>query len=485
MARGVLSPRWVLACAALAACRAETIPVVDCTSNAECASGTWCGTEHACVTYLALVPNSDGHVDDASNALGVEGFWRVSADGYDESGQRGGTCQVRGGHPDPSCSVITQPDPSLGVFPNQDGVMCSAGISKLVLSGGGQDDYWNIWGAEQVFDFAPGGDRAGVFDADLAGIGGISFEIHDAAPAGMRVEFLTGNDTSNYGPAYWGAGVYFPPSPVRAGKNLILFDEVRVPKEATPFPPSKLDAIRFHFPATTVQDQPYSACVGGLSLLGKRDPALQTPDARASPPAILIDDFEDQDGYPLDPRFDHWQDYTFGPHEEPVLSVTAWEDSAAADASNGGMNLEWEFRDPPDGAVQGAGVGVRSLISTTQVYLDLSAYSRLVFSHRYEHAVDARVPDLGLDCSASSEIAVSFECPEYGASFTALVPVASSYETALVPFRLFAQAASDPKRVAIEDCLTRVETWNFQMTLALSDGQCGSGHLFLDNVSLR
>jgi len=486
MARRALKPCCVLAYLVFAACRAETIPVVECTSNADCAAGAWCSVEHACVTRVALVPDELGHVEAASNALGIEGFWRASADGYDDGGARRGTCQLQGGYPDAQCAVIAQPDPTLGTFPNQGGALCGSGTLKLVPWVNGDFDNAHKWGAEYVFDFAPGGDHSGVLDTELVGIAGISFEIDDAPPPpGVRVEFVAAGEDAPNGPPYWGAGIYLPPSPVRVGTNVVAFDEIRVPGAPKPMKPLAIDAIRFHFPASTERETPFSRCISGLTLLGQSDPALQASDASSTPPAILIDDFEDLDEYPLDRRFDYWQYYTFNPHEDSVHSVIDWRDAAAARDGNGGLNLEWSFADPPDGVFQATGVGLRTLISTTQVYLDVSQYTRLVFSHRYQHAVDDRVPDLGPNCLAAREFTVSFGCPEYGAGFEAWVPMSSEYTTTSLPFRLFTEAAWNYKGVAIEDCLKRVETWNFHMVLDLPDGQCGTGHWFLDNVSLR
>ena len=118
-------------------------------------------------------------------------------------------------------------------------------------------------------------------------------------------------------------------------------------------------------------------------------------------------------------------------------------------------------------------------------YVDLSRFSRLLFSHTYE---DLYVRDeIAGDCISTPSFRVGFGCREYGASFEATVYMSPlGWDTANLPWAVFREPSFLPATgVAIEDCLAYSDGLNFATSIPLEDGQCGSGTLMLDSIAFR
>lgn len=198
--------------------------------------------------------------------------------------------------------------------------------------------------------------------------------------------------------------------------------------------------------------------------------------ALAPPPAILIDDFEQdapgQSGAtPSDPRFQVWQYY----HYNTAMQTSSMNVVSPGFDSNQAMELGWVVTDPPDGAPNYPGIGFRTLVNG---YIDLSQYSKIVLAHLYVHRDG---------CQAVQNLAVSVACSQYNASFGASIPMSPTWTTSTVNLADLAVGVYPPPPAPVElaDCLKVVDGLNFVAQRDLTDGDCASGDLTFDNVSIR
>ena len=193
-------------------------------------------------------------------------------------------------------------------------------------------------------------------------------------------------------------------------------------------------------------------------------------------PAIVIDTFEnnmvtDAIVQPQDPRFQPWQFYDYN---DASTSTVSSQIVTPGDDSNYAIDLVWQVFDPPDGQENDPGVGLQTPAVS---YVDLSGYSRFLFAQQYSH-VD--------DCMPVTNLRIYFGCSEYNASFNATVPLSYQWTTTTIPFASFVQAASsNPAPTAWEDCAKVIDGFGFQADSLIGDGDCASGDLLIDNVSIR
>jgi hypothetical protein len=232
---------------------------------------------------ITLVPDRSGWVDPMAegNTIGVQGAWYPYGDRYGVA-----KCINVGMHLPAECSSISMPDPLLAGFPNEDGIMCTAGETAVVLPCGagvpgciaGSPDYSNIWGAGIGLDLNAEGGDAGAkhpWNATEHGVTGIAFDLDEVPAPGLRVEFpIVLPDTSTTedhvdGSPYWGATSSFPPSPVKVGRNELRFSGVSGPRSSYTFDATKILAIQFHVPAITVGSTrgAYRFCIENLTFL--------------------------------------------------------------------------------------------------------------------------------------------------------------------------------------------------------------------------
>lgn len=258
---------FLCAAAAAAGCSTATSTAKDGGSGTGGASGG--GGSGGNLTGVALVPNETGFVPADSNDLGIVGSWYTYGDGIGSTGAPPGDCQGAG-HTDAECSKIDSP--AAGSFPNTGGKMCTSGtVAKVIDMVGkpGMPDYGKIWGAGIGLDLNnPGGAAVKApFLAAMKGTKGIEFEI-DAVPlAKLRVEVeATSTNGGADGNDYWGANSTYPPSPVIAGKNQVLWEQFVGPK-GHKFMPDELLGIQFHVPTGTSAAGAYSFCISNLKIL--------------------------------------------------------------------------------------------------------------------------------------------------------------------------------------------------------------------------
>jgi len=196
------------------------------------------------------------------------------------------------------------------------------------------------------------------------------------------------------------------------------------------------------------------------------------------PEPLVVDDFEDFDNLPQSAAFAEWLHYSYNPDRQNV----AHRVERPGHNSNGSLLLEWVVLDAPDGGVNGTGAGLVS--RSANDYVDLSRFSRLLFSHTY---ADLYFRDeIAGDCISTPSFRVSFGCREYGAVFEATVYMSQfGWDTANLPWTLFKEPSLPATGVAIEDCLAYSDGLNFATNTPLEDGQCGSGTLMLDSIAFR
>jgi hypothetical protein len=267
-------------------------------------TGTSGGTGGIGTGNTLLIPSMDGWVDrlDIGNDVGVQGSWYPYGDQYGD-GPGDAKCLRVGMHMPADCSTIISPPPPPAMgFPNENGKMCTSGEVAVIppckpgVTTSGcvpppGKDYSNVWGAGIGFDFnADKGEDGGAkrtWDPAMYGVIGVSFEIDQVPPAGLRVEFpiqLTemeaaavspplppGSSTDDHpdGAPYWGATSAFPNSKVVAGAvNTIKFaTDVKPPRTNYEYKPEKMLGIQFHVPASGAARSPYSFCISNLTLL--------------------------------------------------------------------------------------------------------------------------------------------------------------------------------------------------------------------------
>ncbi|MFZ5895656.1 MAG: hypothetical protein ACOY0T_31655 [Myxococcota bacterium] len=196
--------------------------------------------------------------------------WYVFADGLGPDGSNTGRCQ-QAGHPTSDCSTVLMPDPKLMPYANT-GTQCIQGFNaRLTLNPeSGEPDYMNISGGGMAFDFGRDVTDARVaINAVEVGIVGFSFDIDTPPARGLRVELPSGGDVE-WAVAYWGARPEYPPSPVKAGSNVVLFENVLSPHTWSSFDPSRWLGISFVIPTSESTAIPYSFCISNLKLLTER-----------------------------------------------------------------------------------------------------------------------------------------------------------------------------------------------------------------------
>jgi hypothetical protein len=211
----------------------------------------------------------------------------------------------------------------------------------------------------------------------------------------------------------------------------------------------------------------FIACSIDIRPLGVKDP---------SPPTIVIATFEDGDARPEDPRFEPFRFWSYSP-SRPDLPPGAFVESPLVSpgaSSNFAVGLNWTVIDLPDGKPNYPGVGLDTIPTGS---IDLSGYSRIVFTQRYEHEGS---------CQAVRNLTVVLGCDEHNTSFRSEVSMASAWMTTTIPFASFAEPSYlPPTGTTLDQCLKVVSIIIFQAQVDLADGDCASGRLSIDNLSIR
>jgi len=187
------------------------------------------------------------------------------------------------------------------------------------------------------------------------------------------------------------------------------------------------------------------------------------------PAAIVLNNFENLSAQPLDPRFTPWE-YTV--YNTDVGAAQADIVMPGHD-SNWCLRLDWQFTDPPNGAPDYPGTLERTQIPGS---LDLRAYTRFVFSHRYD--------DVGT-CTPVQNLIVNVQCRELDSVYQTFVPASATWQTTSVQLSDFTEAAYQAKGVLWEDCFRVVDEVSITAQPSLQDGGCSAGALSLDDISIR
>jgi len=212
----------------------------------------------------------------------------------------------------------------------------------------------------------------------------------------------------------------------------------------------------------------------GLAAGGRGGSAARTAGS-AGTGSILLGDFENHTAKPQDSRFANYPYYAYNPNSP--LPAGAFVNSplvAPGYNSNYGLGLNWEVIDVKDNAPNYPGVGVRTLATG---FVDLSGYDRIVFAHQYTHTGT---------CQAVQMLSVHIGCDELHTSFESSFPVSATWTVTSIPFSAFAEPTYvPPTGHTVAECLALTQTVYFQAQVDLTDGDCASGSLSLDNIEIR
>jgi hypothetical protein len=193
--------------------------------------------------------------------------------------------------------------------------------------------------------------------------------------------------------------------------------------------------------------------------------------ADTGPPSTdeVIDGFEDGNLTPDDPRFAPWKVEVLDDTQERSDGQL----SVAATAGHDGQALQlvWQVQEVPDGRVNHPGVMlVMSLITS----IDLTAYSSLVFAHRYEHQGT---------CQAVPLVTLVASCTGSDKRLETSAPLSPAWTATTIPFADLQSAGLTP--TTREECLPQIYEIDLRLEVSLSEGDCASGTLWLDDVALR
>jgi hypothetical protein len=241
------------------------------------------------------------------------------------------------------------------------------------------------------------------------------------------------------------------------------------------FDPTQLLALQWNFPVGS----PFDFWLDDVAFVPACSSDGGPINTRPPPPPLLIDNFDDLDALPYDPRFTKWTHYTYNTSASALdhrpgseLGVYSWVDRNG-NGSVGDMELEWNLQDVPDGAPDYAGGG---LFTPAKGYIDLSRYTKLVLSHRYEHTGN---------CESITEFSVAIGCDHYHTSFETQIHVASAWKEEELSFSTFHEQTNAPVTgIPMEQCLGFASLLNFSFQSPRADGACATGHLFLDGISV-
>jgi hypothetical protein len=141
-----------------------------------------------------LTPTATGYVNVNSLNPVLVGAWYAYGDNLGNNGFPPGNCQMKGGHMDSQCSMITSPAPSdagLGFPQTTPGTMCLSGTAAKVIAGEGGTDYSNIFGIGIGLDLNNMGGTKGTYNTTMAKIAGFEFTVAGLPTGTVRVEFPT------------------------------------------------------------------------------------------------------------------------------------------------------------------------------------------------------------------------------------------------------------------------------------------------------
>jgi hypothetical protein len=189
----------------------------------------------------------------------------------------------------------------------------------------------------------------------------------------------------------------------------------------------------------------------------------------ARPEPIVIDTFENGSLIPDDPRFNRWGSVVYNTD----LATREYRVTGPGFDSAFSLMLTWEFSDPPDGIFNYPDALIRTQALGA---IDVTAHESLTFAYRYEAAGA---------CRPLTVLRVSLGCSELVTAFQTLVPIDSTWRVASLPFTDFAEPDWGITGASWQDCLSRVDEYQFISSYGLADGECAAGTLWLDDIAIR
>jgi hypothetical protein len=200
------------------------------------------------------------------------------------------------------------------------------------------------------------------------------------------------------------------------------------------------------------------------------------------PGTVVLDDFDHEDFYPVDPDFDGWFCSSFN---QAGSNFSCGHD--AGDHSLYSLVLRATVVDPPDQVQQSGG----ALLETkTPFPLDLTSLIEIDFDAKLVFDIYPTVPS---DASLNLEIGCTSAEADDGTTTTDLfVELPIAYQADWTSYAAPITGLTDPtwpntKRVkgGPAACLRRADSVRFSVDTALPDGATGSFTLNVDTVSFR
>jgi hypothetical protein len=189
----------------------------------------------------------------------------------------------------------------------------------------------------------------------------------------------------------------------------------------------------------------------------------------ARPEPIVIDTFEDGSLIPNDPRFNRWGSVVYNTD----LATREYRVTEPGFNSAFALTLTWEFSDPPDGIPNYPDALIRTQALGA---IDVTAHQSFKFAYRYEAAGA---------CRPLTVMRLNLVCSELTTAFQMLVPIDSTWREADLPFTDFAEPNWAITGASWQDCLSRVDEYQFISSYGLADGECAAGTLWLDDIAIR
>jgi hypothetical protein len=184
---------------------------------------------------------------------------------------------------------------------------------------------------------------------------------------------------------------------------------------------------------------------------------------------IVLGTFEDMTEQPPDARFSVWTAGVINGVEFTVhLAVVP-----PGFNSRGCLQLDWEMIDPANGVVDYVSATEHTRVGQP---IDLRDRGAIVLTHQYAN---------GGPCLPLDRIYVRLMCGALASGYEMSFPVSAAWRTTTLEFVTFYEVPYLAHGVALDDCLRVADEFQIMALPDIQDGECSSGTLQVDDVSIR
>jgi hypothetical protein len=202
-------------------------------------------------------------------------------------------------------------------------------------------------------------------------------------------------------------------------------------------------------------------------------------DVRLTDPGpFLLDDFDDGDFYPADPKFGPWQCSSYN-QAGPSYGC----DHVPGDDSLYALDLHATVVDPPDGLQQHGGAYVGTFATSPQ---DFTVFTEIGFQGKLEVDPIASSPRLNLEIACSTAAAEDGTVP--GTLYVVTgIDIQAGWMSFNSTFTNFGPPPWIPTKIqgGTPGCLQRADAVRFSFDPGLPDGQTGGFTLTVDDITLE